>query len=92
MLWYLFQSNKKHMVSGGFSQNIHPKSGTGSANLALLLGRFPEDTIEEIGRVVLAPIKKQTQGPRDPVSWGIEESVEHCEELGEKNPTIVGYS
>jgi len=56
------------MVSGGFSQNIHPKSGTGSANLALLLGRFPEDTIEEIGRVVLAPIKKQTQGPRDPVS------------------------
>ena len=63
-----FPIQQETHVSGGFSQNIHPKSGTGSANLALLLGRFPEDTIEEIGRVVLAPIKKQTQGPRDPVS------------------------
>ena len=63
-------ATKNTIVSGGSAQNIHPKQRR-PANLALLLGRFPEDTIEEIGRMVLAPIPSPK--PRDPGTLSLEE-------------------
>jgi hypothetical protein len=76
MLWYLFQSNKKHH---GFWRigSEHPPKTTKTRESRAPPREVPRrhhwrDWSYGPG----ADPFSETQGPRDPVSWGIEESVE----------------